>query len=171
MKQLTIGNVEAIFRDVALDIGLVISEFTITSSAARIDVDPFAMELSSPGVLQAIVSEQSIANFLAKKAPGGLRDVVVKANGGKIHLNGKVQIVVNIGIDATATLEIVNGKELHVKLLTLDALGGAAKNLVEGQLAQINPIINANDFPFDVQFTRVEIENGQIHLFGQVLRV
>ncbi|MCB0827125.1 MAG: LmeA family phospholipid-binding protein, partial [Armatimonadetes bacterium] len=97
--------------------------------------------------------------------------IVVKASSGKIHLTGKVQIVVNIGIDATATLEIVSGKELHVKLLTLDALGGAAKNLVEGQLAQINPILNANDFPFDVQFTRVEIENGQVLLFGQVLKV
>ena len=168
MKRVTIGKLNASFENVKLDIGLVISEFSISSNSSSAKIDPFELELPTPGEMKAIVTERAIADFLEHKAPGGLKEVDIKAHEGKIHLTGKITLVVNINVDATATLEIVNGKELHVKLLALDALGGKATTIVESQLAQINPILDVKDIPLDVMFTRVVIEDGLVTVFGQV---
>ncbi|MBX3115189.1 MAG: LmeA family phospholipid-binding protein [Fimbriimonadaceae bacterium] len=171
MKSLRVGSLEAKFGRIELEFGLVVESFEVYGGESAADLNPFALYLKQPGTAKAVVTEQAIANLLTKQAPGGLKDFQVSISGGLIYVEAKAQIVVTIPVKAVCTLEIEDGKRLMVRLKQVDVMGGGAKNLVEGQLAKINPIFDAGDLPIDVRLETVEADAGQVVLHGIVVGV
>lgn len=169
MKSFQIGSLNASFRDIELDFGLKIQSFEITSNTARASIDPFELNLDSPGNLKAIVTEQAVADFLEAKAPSNISGFQVSISGGKIHVNATANIVLSLPVKAVCTLEIVSGQQVFVRLESVDVMGGKAKSIVENQLDKVNPILDVSELPLNVVLNNVEADAGIVTLTGQVV--
>lgn len=169
MKQLKVGGIDARFNNIELEFGLVVESFEVKSGEARADLDPFRLNLDEPGTARAVVTEKAIGNLLTKQAPGGMKDFSVKISGGYIYVEAKAQIIVTIPVKAVCTLEIEDEKRLMVRLESVDVMGGGPKNLIESQLAKINPIFDAGDLPIDVRLESVEVDAGRVVVLGRVI--
>jgi hypothetical protein len=167
-KPLVVESLEAVFRRVHLPVGLTLDELRIEGARSECTFEPFRIFLDRPGDLQITLTEESVARFLNEQAPGGLKDFSVKLAGGKVTVKATARVILEIRATAVCTLRIVEGKCLYVDLESVDALGGAAKGLVENQLAKINPILDARQFPLDAVLTRIEIAEGQLDIFGTI---
>lgn len=168
-KPLAIGSLEAVFRSVRLPVGLVIDELRIEGDDPECTFDPFRLHLDHPGKLQVTLGEAAVSRFLNEQAPGGLRDFIVTMKSGQIVVQATARVLIDIRATATCTLRIVEGKCIYVDLEALDSVGGsAARGLVEGQLAKINPIVDARHYPLDIVLTRIEISDGRVDVFGTV---
>jgi hypothetical protein len=168
MKRISIGALDASFRNIELDFGLKIASFEIKSDAASADIDPFQLQLDNPGQLRAVVTESAVADFLEAKAPGNISNFTVKIAKGEILVTATASIVISVPVKASCFLEIVDGSQVFVRIKSVDVMGGAAKGIVENQLAKINPILDVAELPISVQLTSVETENGEIILLGKV---
>jgi hypothetical protein len=171
VKELKVGAVEAVFRSVELDFGLVVESFEIRGSGATVDLKSGGLQLPSPGHAKAVVTEGAIQALLTKQAPAQVRDFSVQVSGGLIYVEAKAQVVVTIPVKAVCTIEIRDGKRLEVVLKQADVLGGAAKNLIESQLDKINPIFDVADLPIEVNLLSVEADGGRVVVLGDVVGV
>lgn len=167
-KPLIVESLEAIFRGVRLPVGLVLDELRIEGARAECTFEPFRIHLDRPGNLEVTLTEASIAGFLNEQAPGGLRDFSVKLSAGKVVVQATARVIIEIRATAVCTLRIVEGKCIYVDLESVDALGGAAKGMVENQLSKINPILDARQFPLDAMLNRIEISDGRLTVFGAI---
>jgi len=166
MKQITIGQVDATFRNIALSIGLVIDSLEISAKRADIQTEPFQFRLPSPGDVKVTVTQEAVQEHLEHMAPGGLRDFRVALISGQVLVEATARVIVDIRAKAVCTLRIVDGKQLFVDLQDVDVLGGSAKKLVEGQLAKVNPILDARDLPLNLTMDSVAIEAGRVIILG-----
>lgn len=166
-KPLDVEALTATFSKVRLPLGLLIDEIAVDGGPARCTFDPFRIHLERPGDLRATISESSVAAFLDEQAPGGLRDFTVRFHGGKVTVQATAKVIIDIRATTVCTLRIVEGKCIYVDLETIDAIGGgAARGMVESQLAKINPIVDARQFPLDVVLTKLEMGDGRLTIFG-----
>lgn len=171
MKGLKVGAVKARFEQIELDFGLVVESFEVSGQEADCTADPFHIRLSQPGKARAVVTEGAVAQLLAAKAPNSIKDFQVQISDGLIYVEAKAQIVVTIPVKAACSLEIQEGKRLIVRIESVDVMGGAAKNLVESQIAKINPIFDASDLPIDIRLDTVDADAGKIVVDGTVLAI
>ncbi|MDI9641247.1 LmeA family phospholipid-binding protein [Kamptonema cortianum] len=169
MKSLAVGKLYAQLNRIQLDFGLEIESFEIHGDEATVHIEPYQLVLPKPGSAKAVVTQAAVAAMLEHQSPGGLRDFRVTAEGGLLYITAKAQIVVQIPVKVAARLVIVQEKQLHVELESVDVMGAGGKNLVEGQLAKINPIFDTAQLPIDLRLRDVETEAGRVILTGEVL--
>lgn len=167
-KPLVVESLEATFRGVRLPVGLIVDELRIEGAHSECTFEPFRIHLDRPGDLEVTLSEESVATFLNEQAPGGLRDFSVKLSAGKVVVQATAKVILEIRATAVCTLRIVEGKCIYVDLESVDALGGAAKGMVENQLSKINPILDARQFPLDAVLNRIEILDGRLTIYGSI---
>ena len=169
MKPVSADALSAEFHGLLLPMGLRVDRLQLAAGATRLEADPFAVQLARPGAVQATLKLQDVASFLDAKAPGNLKDFRLYEHDGDLKVTAKAPFVVPIPVEALCRLEIVNQKQLHVKLLSVQVMGGQAKGMVEGILEKQNPILDAADLPVDIVFRSVEIRGDQIIVKGDVL--
>lgn len=155
-------------KDVLLPMGLNVASVEVQGFGATLDSKPFAMTLPQPGTMEAHVGEADLAAFLEKQAPGGMHEFSVQAEGGKLHVRAKKTLLVDLKVTAVASLRIVDGKEMWIDVESVDVMGAGAKNLVQSQIAKINPVLDANDLPVDATLDSVEVGDGRVVLRGTV---
>ncbi len=168
MKSLKIGSLKISLQEIELDFGLNISTFEITSNSGSAKLDPFHLQLSEPGKFNAKVTATAVQNLLAAKSPKNIQGFKVKIVEGQVLIDATANIIVSIPVKAVCTLEIVDKKQLFVRLQGVDMMGGKATNIIQSQIDKINPILDAKDLPLDVEITEVILENDLINLFGIV---
>ncbi len=168
MKRISIGALNASFQNIELDFGLKIASFEIKSNAASANLDPFNLNLDNPGQLRAVVTEEAVKDLLEAKSPGNISNFDVKITGGEIFVTATANIVISVPVKAVCFLEIVNGKQVFVRIKSVDVMGGAAKGIVENQLTKINPILDVATLPIDIKLNEVLAENGEVILRGQI---
>lgn len=128
--------------------------------------DPFALKMQQPGEIEAKVSGAAVAEFLDKKAPGGLRDFQVNVKDGQLFINATAKMIFDVKAGAVCKLRIVDARQIFVDLVSVDVMGVGAKNLVQQQLDQVNPILDVAQFPLDVELQSVEANDGFITVKG-----
>jgi hypothetical protein len=163
-----VGPFSFVFQQLRLPMGLNVARVDVQGTGATIDAKPFTLVLDRPGRMEAHVLERDLSEFLEVQAPGGLHGFDVRAEEGKLKVRAKKTLLVDLKIDAVATLRIVDGRQLWIDVESVDVMGAGAKNLVQSQLAKINPVIDAADFPVDATLTMVEVGNGEVVLYGTV---
>ena len=155
-------------EDVLLPMGLTVSSVQVQGFGAALDSKPFALRLPQPGTMQAHVLETDLATFLERQAPAGMHDFSVRAEDGKLHVRAKKTLLVELKVTAVATLRIVGGKQMWIDVESVDVMGAGAKNLVQSQIAKINPVLDAADLPLDATLESVEVGEGKVVLHGTV---
>lgn len=151
--------------------GLRVDDVRLYGRGLHLVREPFAAQLQSPGKLEVFVSETSLAEFLERQAPAGLKDFKVEARDGKLFVKAVKTMIVAIPATAVCALRVEEGKRLMVDLESVEVAGGASiKTLVQNQLDRINPIVDAADLPMvNATIEEVRMENGGVILTGQVV--
>jgi len=166
MKDAQVGAFGASFDRLTLPMGLTVDHVLIEGAQATIQADPFRIALSEPGRIEAHVSQDNLAAFLNKEAPGGLRDFSVAIREGKLFVTATAKMIFEIKAEAICTLRIVDGTKLMVDLESVEMMGVGAKSLVEQQLDKVNPVLDASQFPLKVTLQSVDAKDGEIVLTG-----
>jgi len=167
-QTLEIGEFEVVLKDVALPMGLIVNALTLTGVDLKLENKPFKIESPSPGKITVLIFEDNLAAFLSKQAPGGLKDFKIQLKDGKIHVQASMKMIVEVRASAICALRIKDGAALYVDLESVDLMGVGAKNLVQGQLDKINPVLQTKDFPVETTLTDYEISDGKLTLHGDV---
>lgn len=156
------------FQNVVLPMGLSVARVDVTGDGATAVDKPFSLTLNAPGRMEAEVLETDLARLLEAQAPGGLHEFSVRAEEGKLHVRAKKTVLVDLKITATASLRIVEGRQLWIEVESVDVMGAGAKNLVQSQIDRINPVLDAGDLPVDATLESVEVGDGKVLLRGTV---
>ena len=167
-RRVEVGPFAFNFKDILLPMGLNVANVDVQGFGATVVDKPFALELVQPGTMKADVEEADLAAFLEKISPGGLHEFSIRAADGKLHVKAKKTVIVDLKVSATATLRIVDGKRLWIDVESVDVMGAGAKNLVQGPIDKINPVLDAADLPVDAVLTSVEVADGRVTLYGTV---
>jgi hypothetical protein len=146
--------------------GLVVDDVRIEGANATIDTHPFAVHLEQPGHVEAHVAALDLAAFLDAKAPGGLKDFGIAIREGKVYVEATARVIVEVRAKVVCTLRIHEKKQLFVDLESVDVMGIGAKGMVQGQLDQINPVLDASQFPLNVEFEEVIADHDRLILKG-----
>lgn len=146
--------------------GLVVDELHLVGSDAQVATDPVSIELSDWAQLEATVMEADLADFLTRQAPGGLKDFDVTIKGGFVHVAATARVIVEVRATAICRLVLKEQRYLFVELDSVEGLA-MAKGMIQGQLDQINPVLDAGDLPLRVELDHVEAEQGRIVLRGR----
>jgi hypothetical protein len=168
-KHFHVSSLEAELNDLEIPDGPTIDKLTISSSRASVGGDPFQLVMEEHAEAVAHMSAQSMADFLNLLAPGGLKEFEITLGEGSALVTAKVQIVVEIPVEATCSLSIHNECELWVDVDQVEVMGGSAKKLVEGHLAKVNPIFTTDDLPIPATLSSTKITPDGIELYCSVL--
>lgn len=169
MNQLQIGSVRAVFDNVVLPFGLVLDQVELLGENGTLETSPIRLAMPEPARAQVLVSAISLEEYLNVKAPGGLRDFKVALREGTIEVQATARVIVELRATATCTLRIEEETKLFVDLVKVDVLGGSAKNLVQGQLDKINPILDVNELPVSIRLKDVAITETGIVVTGLIV--
>ncbi len=146
--------------------GLVVDELHLVGADAQLATDPVSIELSDWAQLEATVTETDLADFLTRQSPGGLKDFEVSVKGGFVHVAATARVIVEVRATAICRLVLKEQRYLFVELDSVDGLA-MAKGMIQGQLDQINPVLDAGDLPLLVELDNVQAEQGQVVLRGR----
>ncbi len=163
-----VGPFAFLVHNVLLPMGLRVSKVDVSGEGAAGTDKPFALSLVSPGRMVAEVLEDDLAAFLEAQAPGGLREFSVRAEDGRLNVRAKKTLLVDLKVTATASLRIVDERQLWIDVESVDVMGAGAKNLVQSQIDRINPVLDAGDLPVDARLETVEVGDGKVVLRGTV---
>ena len=166
--RIEVGNVVAELRNLVLPVGLVLDVVRIDGQNLKLQQTPFNAQMPQPGKLEVEIHNESLAAFLEKQSPAGLKHFAVDIRDGKIFITATKKIVVDVKAKAVCTLRIVNSTQIFVDLETVDVMGGSLKNLVQSQLDEMNPVFDAQDLPVAAQLNSVKASNGKVQIAGTV---
>lgn len=167
-QRVEVGPFAFSVKDVLLPMGLNVESVEVQGFGATVDSKPFAMSMPQPGRMEARVAQDDLASFLEGQAPGGLHGFSVRAEDGKLHVRAKKTLLVDLKVTAVASLRIVEGRQLWIDVEEVDVMGAGAKNLVQSQIAKINPVVDAGDLPLEAVLQTVEVGGGFVVLRGTV---
>ncbi len=168
MPPTTVEHLTAELRRIVLPMGLVVDRLEIQAQGASLDTSPFKLVLSEPAIATAYVAALDIAAFLDSKAPGGLRDFAVAIREGKLYIEATAKVIIDVRANVVCTLRIQDNRALYVDLESVDVMGLGAKGMVQGQLDQINPILDVSDLPVSMSLNKVETDHDRIVLYGTI---
>lgn len=152
-------------ENVALPMGLTVARIELRGQSATIGFKPPALT-GGQITLDAIVDEPGLQAFVQAKVPSQVRDVQVFLGDGLIKISAKAVVILPISFTAYCALEIVDGRELHLRLHDVQP-GGPVRSMLEGQIEEMNPVLTTDDLPVPVRLTAVRVDEGQIVLSGE----
>jgi len=153
--------------NMTLPMGLTVDEVVIASGAVDAELKPFSLNLAKPANATFRVSAANVAKLLEEKSPGGLKGFTVTISDGLVIVETTAKVIVEIRVATACTLRIDGGKRLFVDLDKVSVPGPMARNMIEQQLAKVNPILDLNEFAPSVTMESVTAEDGYITLKGK----
>jgi hypothetical protein len=145
-----------------LPVGLRVDDLRIEAHgpSAEIADGGFTWSATQPVTVVANVHEGSIAAFIEHKSGGTVSGVSVSARDETLTIDATARVIIPVRAAAICRLVIEDSRRLVVELV--DVSLAPARGLIEAQLAQINPILNAEDFPFDAEIVSAEAQDGVV---------
>ncbi len=165
---LTVADIIAELHGLTLPMGLTLSRILVRGAGLSWQKEPFKLSMPTPGTFEAHVTQEELASFLNKQAPGGLKNFRVQARGGKLYLDAVKSVLIDVPAKAVCTLRIVDGRQLFVDLESVEIMGAGAKNLVQAQLDKINPVVDVAEFPVAAELSEVVTDNGEVMMKGTI---
>jgi len=167
-QTLTVGGFDLRLENVVLPIGLTVDRVELTGNALHVESEPLAVRTPQPSALQAFIGEKSLESFLERQAPAGLRNFKVRLADDKLRIEATKTVLIDVRAVAHCKLRVVDGRQLFVDLISVDAFGVGITNLIQSQIDKINPILDVRDFPIEATLSRVEISDGILTAHGRV---
>jgi hypothetical protein len=146
--------------------GLVVDEVKVDGQGASIQTSPFSITLEHRAAVEGHVAALDLTDFLNMKSPGGVKDFALSIRDGRLFIEATARVIVEMRAKVVCTLRIHEGTQLFVDLESVDVMGVGAKGMVQGQLDQINPILDTSDLPLSVTLERVVLDHDRIVLYG-----
>lgn len=167
-ETLDVGEFTVHLRSVLLPMGLRVDDVRLAGKGLHLERDPFAIAVPEPGQLEVFVSEESLAQFLERQAPAGLKNFRIQAKDGKLHVQAVKTVIVDLKASAVCSLRVDDKTKLVVVLDSVDVAGAGVKNLIQSQLDKINPIFDLASLPVQGTVDTVTVGNGGVVLFGSI---
>jgi hypothetical protein len=146
--------------------GLTVSLIKLAVNNITLYGKPFSFASDQVGSFQATVTESDLAAFLESRAPVGLKKFKIRAADGKLYIDAVKTMIIEVPAKAVCTLRIQGGTQMFVDIESVEISGVGAKNLVQSQLDQINPVLDVTEFPIKANLQTVESANGVLILKG-----
>lgn len=160
-------SLDATITGLILPNGLRVSQVLITSKGVSIVPQPFSMHVTQAGTVEAVIQETDLQTYLNVTAPGGLKDFEVLLAEGKVAVTATAKVLFEVRATALCTLEIADSQKLNIVLESVSV--PIAHNVVQNQLAQINPLLEVSGFPFRSSLSKVHVADGLLTLSLDVL--
>jgi hypothetical protein len=158
-----------ILEDVELHVGLKLNRIEVRVQGLSAAGPPVEGSLETPGTLEVLIAQSSLEEFLTKKAPGGLKEFAVSLRDGKIHVTATLRVLIDMRASAECRLEIHERERLVVVLESAGVLGVTAKNLIQSQIENLNPVFDVKMLPTACVLDEVSIEDGWLRVRGTIL--
>ncbi|MBS1705899.1 MAG: LmeA family phospholipid-binding protein [Armatimonadetes bacterium] len=162
------GHVDLRLDRLKLPNGLLVDSLSLDADNLQFDTQSKQASLATAGTCVATVSEQSLTEFLMAELPSAIRKVEVQCVGGRIQIAAIARVIVEIKALALCRLEIVDERELYVRLESVTP-GGPVEGIVESNLEKVNPVFKSEDIPFPVRMLEARVEHGKVQLICQVM--
>lgn len=168
-QPLDVSSLDATLTHVRLPIGLTLDKVVVTGQGIHMDTEPFEFNLQKPGKLEVTVGAGAISAFLNTKAPKAIKDFEVAIGEGSMVVKATAKVVVTVAVHAECSLEIVDGKLLYVRLVSVGKLGSTIQKLVQNQLDDVNPVLDVDDLPLKAELSEVILAGGVVRIAGTIL--
>jgi len=166
------GLVRASLRDLVLPMGLRVDLVEIVGQNLEIRQEPFEFKIENPATLDVHVTEAALAEFLNAAAPAGIRGFEVRIKPAGIEVEATAKLLMEVRVLAVCTLTVKDQTALYVKLESAEVLSGlkgiSPRSLIESRLQDLNPILDATQFPVAATIDSVSLEVGLLRLQGSV---
>jgi len=159
-------RIQAEIDDFILPMGLKVAAIKLTAANVAVYGKPFSFASDEPGTFQASVTEADLAAFLEKQAPVGLKKFKVRAADGKLYIDAVKSMIIDVPAKAVCTLRIEGGTKMYVDIESVEISGVGAKNLVQSQLDQINPVLDVAELPIRATLQTIDTVDGAVVLKG-----
>jgi len=168
-QRVAIGNLRATLTSVKLPMGLVLDSVEVVGDALTLDSEPMGLQMPKPGDVTVTLSDSHLAAYLEQTNPGGLHSFLVGVRDGLIEVHATKTVIIDIRAKALARLVIVDGRQLHIQLESVEVLGGGGlTNVVRQQVEAMNPLFDASELPVDLVLESVEASDGVVRIFGKL---
>ena len=127
------------------------------------------VDAAGPIAFRATLGEDDLAAFLNLKSPGGLTGVEVRITPETLNIRATIRKIISIPLEVDCALDVVDGRQLHLRLLDARAFGAGVKNMAESMILKANPVFDAAEVPVTIVLDRVEMGNGSLILFGEAV--
>jgi len=162
-NEITASSVLATLTQVVLPMGLVIDEVTFSGQAITVQMNPLDIRAPHPAMVAATVKLTSLDRYLENDAPGGLKNFRCEGEDGWLYVNAIKKVIFDVAVKAKCRVSIRDQKELWVDLASVEVMGGASvTNLVQSQLANLNPLFSVAEIPIVARLTSAEVGTDQI---------
>lgn len=160
-----VGRLSLSAHDLTLPTGINIDSIDVECQDLALG-GPQIARLHHPAHATARISASSIQKFLESVAPGGLKGFEVGAESGQLIVSATGRVIVPIRVTVVADL-LVDEQRVSVRVISVEPT--AARAIVESQIDQLNPILDASNFPLKITISEVRIEGGCVLIVGTVL--
>jgi hypothetical protein len=164
--KIAIGALDATARGVRLHIGLTLDYVRLNAANGTVGIDPFGFQLKEPAQVEVGIGENSLGAFLNALAPAGLQDFRVRFQAGKVLIDAVKRVLVAVPARAVCSLRLVDETKVFVDVEEVQMLGAGVKELVQGQLDQMNPIVDVAQFPIQMRIHEIVVDDGAVILRG-----
>jgi hypothetical protein len=165
---LHLESLHATATNVALPMGLTVDEVVLSAGRAEAQFKPFSLSLKKRAHVAVRVSAENVAKMLEEQSPDNLKNFTVTISDGLVIVENSAKVIVEIRVATSCTLRIEGGSKLFVDLGKVSVPGPMARNMIEQQLAKVNPILDLDDLLPSAHMDSVEAEDGYIKLKGTV---
>lgn len=154
------------FQGLKMEHGPEVDRLVLVGEQLTLTSNPLNLRLGRDGTAEATIGEESLTSYLSTKLPAPISKVEVQLVGGRVQVAAIAKIVFEIRALAMCKLEIVDGREIHVRLESVEP-GGPVRTMLEGQLDKVNPVFDVADLPVPAILESTRIEAGQLIVTGK----
>lgn len=153
IEQIKSKAVAAFAQDVELPMGLILDEVEIRAKNVAWED---SLSLTTPAEALVRVSEASLQTFVASQLPPIVQNLQVRFVNGLILATASMKVVFEVSATAHLVPEIINGQSIHLKLVKFEG-PSVARNMLESQIDQRNPVFEASSLPMTINLDRVTV--------------
>lgn len=167
-SQVRVESVQLQCGSVQLPFGLTVDEIVIRGADLCLASESAELTDIGPHEAFAIVSEKNVEKYLQPLLPSAVKDAQVFIGDGLLKIAARAVIVFPISVQVYCQLEVVDGKEVYLRLHSVEP-GGPVRGMLEKYLEEVNPILRASDLPLPLRFRSVLLDSGSVTLNGELI--
>ncbi len=156
MNRIGLVSGAAFLQGVTLPMGLRVDELIVKGGMIQAEWPPLNVEAAEPGFVEANVTAESLAAFVAEQAKGDLANVQIALEGDRVILSATAKAI--FPTRAEFSLRIEEGRRVYLQLE--DAAPGLARPFIEAKLRELNPLGGEIRLPVDFEIQEIRCAEG-----------
>jgi len=166
-----IGEITIVAVGVKPDPNLVVDPLRLSIKGLEFSKQPFRILQPGTATFSGRISESAVNHFLRQQQRTGsglLKNIRIEFQRGTARVSGSFSVLnVDIPLETTGSLQVVDGIRLHYKIDKLRVVGISVPPALPGLLTSlINPLVDLSGLRFTPNITRVTLEPGAVTVSG-----